>query len=47
MPWMPELFSAPILERLRAKWELKRLDVVPYYDGLMSGEHEALIRSLS
>jgi hypothetical protein len=47
MPWIPELFSAPVLERLREKSELERLDTVPYYDGLMSGEHEALIRSFA
>jgi hypothetical protein len=47
MPWIPELFSAPVLQRLEAKWELERLDMVPYYDGLMSGEHEALIRSFA
>jgi SnoaL-like protein len=47
MPWMPELFSEPVLERLREKWELERLESVPYYDGLMSGEHDALIRSFA
>jgi SnoaL-like domain len=47
MPWIPELFSAPVLQRLETKWELERLDMVPYYDGLMSGEHEALIRSFA
>lgn len=47
MPWIPELFSASVLERLERKWELERLDAVPYYDGLMSGEHEALIRSFA
>jgi hypothetical protein len=47
MPWIPELFSAPVLARLDAKWELQRLDAVPYYAGLMSGEHEALIRSFA
>jgi hypothetical protein len=47
MPWLPELFSAPVLARLREKWELERLDMVPYYAGLMSGEHEALIRSFA
>jgi hypothetical protein len=45
MPWIPELFSAPVLERLQEKWERERLESVPYYDGLMSGEHDALIRS--
>jgi hypothetical protein len=47
MPWLPELFSAPALARLQEKWELERLDMVPYYAGLMSGEHEALIRSFA
>lgn len=47
MPWIPELFSAPVLERVETKWELERLDAVPYYDGLMSGEHEPLIRSFA
>jgi hypothetical protein len=47
MPWIPELFSAPVLERLQEKWELERLDAVPYYDGLMSGEHGALIGSFA
>jgi hypothetical protein len=47
MPWLPELFSAPVLARLEAQWELERLDSVPYYAGLMSGEHEALIKSFA
>ena len=47
MPWIPELFSEPVLERLREKWELERLDAVPYYDGLMAGEQEALISSFA
>jgi hypothetical protein len=47
MPWIPELFSASVRERLERKWELERLDAVPYYDGLMSGEHAALTRSFA
>jgi SnoaL-like domain len=47
MPWLPEFFSAPVLARLEEKWELERLDMVPYYAGLMSGEQEALIRSFA
>src|SRR6476659_4044720 len=47
MPWLPELFSAPALAQLDAKWDRERLEAVPYYDGLMSGEHEALIRSFA
>lgn len=45
--WAPELFSAPALERLQHRWELERLDAIPYYAGLMSGEHEALIGSFA
>jgi hypothetical protein len=47
MPWVPELFSASVRVRLERKWELERLDAVPYYDGLMSGEHAALTRSFA
>jgi hypothetical protein len=47
MPWIPELFSASVRVRLERKWELERLDAVPYYDGLMSGEHAALTRSFA
>jgi hypothetical protein len=47
VPWIPELFSASVRERLERKWELERLDLVPYYDGLMSGEHAALTRSFA
>jgi hypothetical protein len=47
VPWIPELFSASVRERLERKWELERLDLVPYYDGLMSGEHAALTRSFT
>jgi hypothetical protein len=47
MPWIPELFSAPVLERLQEKWQLERLEAAPYYDGLMSGEHDALVKSFA
>ena len=47
MPWVPELFSASVRVRLEREWELERLDAVPYYDGLMSGEHAALTRSFA
>src|SRR5829696_16354 len=47
MPWVPELFSAPVLERLQEHWERERLESVPYYDGLMAGEHDALVKSFA
>jgi hypothetical protein len=44
MPWWPELFSAPVLARL----EERRAGLetgVPFFDGLMTGEIDALIGS--
>jgi SnoaL-like domain len=47
VPWIPELFSAPVLQRLQEKWQRERLAAVPYFDGLMAGEHDALIKSFA
>ena len=47
MPWLPELFSTPVLTQFQEKWEREKLEAVPYYDGLMSGEHDSLIRSFA
>ena len=46
MPWAPELFSAPILARLE---EQRRAPFrkVPFFDGLMTGEIDALIGSFA
>jgi SnoaL-like domain len=46
MPWSPELFSAPVLERLEEK-RSDELVSVPYFDGLMAGEADALIDSFA
>jgi hypothetical protein len=46
MPWLPELFSAPVL----ARWEEKQrqeLVSVPYFDGLLAGELDALVGSFA
>jgi SnoaL-like protein len=45
VPWVPELFSAPALARLRDRRRRERLDTVPFYAGLMTGETDALIGS--
>ena len=47
MPWVPELFTAPALERLEEKWRRDQLVAVPYFDGLMAGEHDALVKSFA
>ncbi len=46
MPWAPELFSAPTLERLEEKRQRKFVSV-PYFDGLMVGEPEPLVKSFA
>src|SRR2546421_3468573 len=44
MPWLPELFSAPALERLEEK-RRQELGPVRYFDGLMTGELDPLLGS--
>jgi hypothetical protein len=46
MPWAPELFSAPALERLQEQ-RGREFVAVPYFDGLMAGEPDALINSFA
>lgn len=46
MPWSPELFSAPALERLEEQ-RRRELRTVPYFDGLMTGETDALVESFA
>jgi hypothetical protein len=46
MPWVPELFSAPVLARFEAKQQRKVVDV-PYFDGLLAGEVDALVESFA
>jgi hypothetical protein len=45
---MPELFSAPVLERiLRHDADARANEPVPYFDGVTSGEPDALIASFA
>jgi hypothetical protein len=46
MPWVPELFSAPALAQV-LDTRKRELVSVPYFDGLMTGETEALIKSFA
>jgi SnoaL-like domain len=46
MPWIPELFSEPALERIRSETD-GALAAVPYFQGVMSGETDALVRSFA
>ena len=49
MPWMPEVFTAPIAEARRAQAEeaTSTNDAVPYYEGIMADEPDALVRSFA
>lgn len=47
MPFVPELFSAPALARIEDKCRLDELVAVPYFDGLMAGEPDALVKSFA
>src|SRR5215212_6037154 len=47
MPWVPELFSAPLVAQLQEKWQRDRLEAVPYFDGLTAGEPDALVESFA
>src|SRR3989442_1244927 len=46
MPWAPELFSAPTLVRLEEK-RRHELVTVPYLNGLVTGEVDALVGSFA
>jgi hypothetical protein len=47
VPWLPELFSAPALQDLLDRRQRERLDSVPYFDGLLTGDTEALVNSFA
>ena len=48
MPWMPELFSASVLERISTRAAAARAAApVPYFAGVESGETDALVRSFA
>lgn len=47
VPWPPELFSARALERLLEKRRRAELVSVPFFDGLLSGDLDALLESFA
>ena len=49
MPWMPEVFTAPIAEARRAREaEAENAnEAVPYYEGILADEPDALVRSFA
>ena len=47
MPWVPELFSAPVLQRFLDKQQRDTIVDVPFFDGLIAGETDALVGSFA
>jgi SnoaL-like domain len=49
MPWLPELFSGPALERIfnQAAADARAAAPVPYFAGVRSGETDALVGSFA
>ena len=47
MPWMPEVFTVPIAGERRAEEATPTNDAVPYYEGILAEEPNALIRSFA
>jgi hypothetical protein len=45
MPWVPELFSAPALERLGEQHRRDHPGPIPYFAGLATGDVDAMINS--
>jgi SnoaL-like domain len=45
MPWVPELFSAPALQEIQDRQRRDELLTVPFFDGVMAGEPDALVES--
>ncbi len=47
MPWLPELFSEPTLQRVLEQQRRDELAVMPFFDGLLTGELDALVESFA
>jgi SnoaL-like domain len=47
MPWAPELFSFPTVEAIKEKRRRDQLRTVSFFDGLLSGEMDALVGSFA
>jgi hypothetical protein len=47
MPWVPELFTAPALARIWEDERRRRLALVPFFAGVMTGETRALVESFA
>jgi hypothetical protein len=39
MPWMPEVFTAPIAEARRAQGDVRANDAIAYYEGMLGSSY--------
>jgi SnoaL-like domain len=47
MPWLPELFTAPVLARIWEDGRRRRMELVPFFAGVLTGETSALVESFA
>src|SRR3954454_2912654 len=47
MPWLPEVFTAPLMQRILDKRRRDALVAVPYFDGLLAGDPDPLVESFA
>jgi hypothetical protein len=47
MPWMPEAFAAPIADTRSERDDASANDALPYYEGILANQPEALVRSFA
>ena len=47
MPWLPELFTAPALARIWQDGRRRRMELVPFFVGVLTGETGALVESFA
>jgi hypothetical protein len=47
MPWLPEVFSAPVLQQVLDQRRRDALVAVPYFDGLLAGDPDPLVESFA
>ena len=47
MPWIPEVFTAPALQRVLDSRQRDDMVAVPYFDGLIAGDPDALVASFA
>jgi hypothetical protein len=47
MPWLPELFTAPALARIWEDERRRKLALVPFFPGILTGEVGAIVESFA